>query len=244
MHRAGCDPADVLSMAKAVAAREELVLEGLMTHLAVADEPGNDFTEEQLRRFEAVRGDLRDAGLEPPMVHAANSAGALLWPAARYDMVRCGIAMYGSPPAPELAGALPGLKVAMDLTAAVSQVRRVEAGEAISYGQRYRLERPSTIAVVPVGYGDGVPRRLGHVGGEVLVAGRRYPIAGAVTMDQLMVDCGDDPVRVGDRVVLIGRDGNEEITAAELARRAGTIAYEIVTSVGARVPRVHVGATA
>jgi len=239
MHRAGCDPADAVTLARSVAARDELLLEGLMTHLAVADEPDHSATAIQLACFDEVRTGLAEAGIEPAVVHAANSAATLTRPETRFDLVRCGIALYGIPPAPALAGHA-SLRPVLRLQAEVAQVRRVAAGEGVSYGLRYRLERDATIAVVPVGYGDGVPRRLGEVGGEVLIGGARYPISGTVTMDQLMVDCGDSDVAVGDEVVLIGSQGDEEITATEWAQRLGTIAYEITCGVGARVPRVYV----
>ena len=119
-------------------------------------------------------------------------------------------------------------------------VKRVPAGEGISYGLRHRTERETTVATVPIGYADGVPRRLGLAGGCVLVGGRRRPILGVVTMDQLMVDCGDDPVEVGDEVVLLGRQGDQEVTAEEWAGRLDTIAYEIVCGIGPRVPRTYV----
>lgn len=236
MHRAGCDPEEALGLAKAVASHGELVLEGLMTHFAVADELDHPATEAQLGSFRAVLAELEDAGVTPPIVHAANSAAAMTRPEARYDLVRCGIALYGIPPAPALDGRL-DLVPAMSLSAEVSQVRRVDRGDGVSYGLRYRLERPATIATVPIGYADGVPRRLGHVGGEVLVGGRRRSIAGTVTMDQIMVDCGDDEVSPGDDVVLIGRQGVEEITASDWAVLLDTIAYEITCGIGARVPR-------
>ena len=237
MHRVGAAPDEAVAIAMAVANRPELVLEGLWTHFAVADEPDNPFTRAQLDRFNAVVDDLAGFGVRARMLHACNSAGAMTAPEARFDMVRCGIALYGLSPSPELAGAV-DLEPAMALKAAVSYVKRVDAGEAVSYGLRYRLERRSSVATVPVGYADGVPRRLGAAGGEVLVGGRRRPIAGTVTMDQLLVDCGDDAsVRPGDEVVLIGRQGDETITAWEWAERTGTIAYEIVCAISARVPR-------
>ena len=169
-------------------------------------------------------------------MHAANTAGALAFPAARYDLVRPGIGIFGIPPAPELASARRVEPGALG-EGAVSFVKRVPAGAAISYGLRYRVERPVNIATVPIGYGDGVPRNLAEAGGEVLVRGRRRPIAGTVTMDQLMVDLGDDDIEVGEEVVLIGRQGAETVTAAEWAARLGTIPYEIVCNIGPRVPR-------
>jgi alanine racemase len=172
-------------------------------------------------------------------VHAANSAGLIAHPASRYDLVRAGIALYGIDPCPELAGRV-DLRPAMALKARVSYVKEVPAGDRISYGLRYRFDRPSTVATVPIGYADGVTRRLSAVGGEVLL-GRRRPIAGTVTMDQIMVDCGDDgAVAVGDEVVLIGSQGDDEITAADWARLLDTIGYEVICGVGARVPRVYV----
>jgi alanine racemase len=194
----------------------------------------------QLAAFDAVLDELSERGLRPPVVHAANSAGLLAQPAAaRYDLVRLGIALYGVPPAPDLAGRLP-LRPALTLKARVSHVKELPAGARLSYGLRYELGRPSVIATVPAGYADGVPRNLGLTGGEVLVRGRRHPIAGTVTMDQLMVDAGDGPVEVGDEVVLLGRQGTEEITATDWATRLGTIAYEIVSGIGPRVPRRYV----
>lgn len=238
MHRVGCDPGDAVALADSIAARDELVLDGLMTHLAVADEPDHPGTDDQLGLFTACRDDLAAHGHDPAVVHAANSAATILRPDARLDLVRCGIAVYGVPPAPELVDRVP-LEPAMSLVAEVSQVRRVPAGDGVSYGLGYRLEKPAWIAVVPLGYGDGVPRRLGDVGGHVIIGGKRRPIAGVVTMDQFMVDCGDDDVEPGDGVVLIGRQGAEAITATEWAVKLGTIGYEITCAIGARVPRTY-----
>ncbi|MGQ0521496.1 MAG: alanine racemase [Actinomycetota bacterium] len=246
MHRVGADPRDVVAVARAVAGARTLRLDALWTHLAVADEPAqDDFTAGQLRRFEEVRDALASEGLQPDLLHAANSAGALAQPAARYDLVRCGIAVYGHAPGPALAGAA-ALRPALALKARVSMVRRLAAGARPSYGRRYAVPEPgSVIATVPLGYADGVPRRLGAVGGEVLVGGRRRPIAGTVTMDQLMVDCGPGAgVVPGDEVVLLGRQGDAEVTAEEWAERLDTISYEILCGIGPRVPRVAIGAQA
>ncbi len=239
MHRVGADPADAVALATRVASRPELRLEGLLTHCAVADEPDNPFTDEQLARFADVRRALAAAGLEPAVVHAANSAAALLRPDARFDLVRCGIAIYGIEPAPGLDGGV-DLQPAMSLKARVSHVKTVAAGEAVSYGLRHRFTRDTVVATVPIGYADGVRRSLGADGGEVLIGGRRRPIAGTVTMDQITVDCGTDAsVAVGDEVVLIGSQGDHRITATEWAQLTGTIAYEIVCGIGPRVPRHH-----
>jgi alanine racemase len=162
---------------------------------------------------------------------------------SHYDLVRCGIALYGLSPAPAL-DALPAvaeLRPALALRAEVSLAKPVDAGERLSYGLRYRVEQRSTIATVPIGYADGVRRRLSAVGGEVLIGGKRRPIAGTVTMDQITIDCSHDAVRRGDEVVLIGSQGNEHIGAEEWARLLDTIGYEIVCGIGSRVPRRYRG---
>ena len=240
MHRAGCDASDARALAESIATRDELRLEGVLTHLAVADEPDNPYTPQQLDRFDVVLDELRRAGLAFDVVHAANSAALLEFAdRARFDLVRCGIAVYGVPPAPGLAGRVP-LRPAMAVKARVSHVKRLPAGARLSYGLRYTMPREGTVATVPVGYADGVPRALSATGGEVLIGGRRHPMAGTVTMDQLMVDVGDAAVEVGDEVVLLGRAGDAEITADEWAERLGTIGYEIVCGIGRRVPRTYV----
>jgi len=241
MHRVGAAPADALALVKAVEAAAGLRFAGLWTHFPVADEPDKDAaTEAQLERLANVAAELTAAGLAPPMLHASNSAGALAHPAARLDMVRCGIALYGYAPCAPRGGPVE-LRPALSLKARVSHVQRLPAGERISYGWRYQLAEESVIATVPLGYADGVTRALAAAEGQVLVAGKRRPIAGTVTMDQLMVDCGAGEVAVGDEVVLIGRQGSEAIWADEWAGRLDTIAYEVLCGIGPRVPRVTVG---
>ncbi|MGH9038700.1 MAG: alanine racemase [Acidimicrobiia bacterium] len=241
MHRVGCDPADAADLARAVRRHGELALDGLLTHLAAADAPSeSEFTTAQLDRFEAVRSELARARIRPRVVHAANSAGLLAGTRGRFSLVRCGIALYGIAPAPGLAG-VADLRPALSLRARVANVRRLAAGERVSYGLKYRLDSESTVAVVPMGYADGVSRRLGEVGGEVLIGGRRRRIAGVVTMDQLMVDLGSDTCEPGAEVVLVGRQGDEEITAAEWAELLGTIPYEVCCAIGPRVPRRYRG---
>ena len=237
MHRVGCDPADALSIAAAVGAAPGLRLEGLYSHLAVADEPDHPFTAQQVAVFDRVLGELAAAGVRPEVVHLANSAGALAHPSARRSLVRAGIALYGISPGAGVDHVAVALRPALSLHARVSLVRRVRAGERISYGLRHTFATDTTVAVLPIGYADGVPRRLFAVGGEVLIGGHRRPIVGVVTMDQLMVDMGDDDVAVGDHAVLIGRQGDDEITAAEWADRLGTIGYEIVCGLSRRIER-------
>jgi alanine racemase len=237
MHRVGAAPADAVALAQALGALGELQLEGVCTHLPVADEPDNPYTPDQLARFDAVVAEMRAAGVDVGLVHAANSAGTLVQPAARYDLVRCGIAVYGIPPAPELRDRA-DLRPALTLTSEVSFVKRVAAGEGVSYGHRQRTAAETVIATVPIGYADGVFRSLPLAGQDVLVKGERRPMIGVVTMDQLMVDCGpQSDVRVGDEVVLLGEQGGEWITPDEWAGRLGTIAYEVVCAIGARVAR-------
>ncbi len=239
MHRVGVDPADAATLVAAVRGSAGLELEGLWTHFAVADEPDDPFTGEQLDRFRRVLDELDTVGGRPPVVHVANSAATLTRPDTHADLVRCGIALYGVPPAPALAGSAP-LRPALRLVARVREVRRVEAGETVSYGRRWTAHTPARVATIPVGYADGLRRSASLHGVEVLVRGRRCPLVGAVTMDQAMVAVPDD-VSVGDEVVLIGRQGDREITATEVAGRLGTIAYEILTDLGPRLPRVEVG---
>jgi len=242
MHRVGCRPEAAPVLAERVAAHGALRLEGIGTHLAAADGPDPTATEGQLDAFEVVLAAVTRAVGRPSVVHAANSAGAVAFPRARYDLVRLGISVYGVVPAPELVGRV-DLRPVLALEAGVSFVKDLPAGARVSYGWRYELARPARIATVPVGYADGVPRALGTRGGEVLVGGRRCPIAGTVTMDQLMVDVGDADVAVGDPVVLIGRQGDEVILADEWATRLDTIPNEILTRFGGRLPRHHVGGT-
>jgi alanine racemase len=239
MHRVGAAPADTVRLALAVSQQPGLALEGLWTHLAVADAPADPFTALQAERFQAVADELAAHGVRPPLLHVSNSAGTLAHPTCRYDLVRCGIALYGVPPSPALQGAA-DLQPALSLRSRVSYAREVAPGDGISYGLRYRPGRPSHVVTVPIGYADGVPWRLGVTGGEVLIGGRRRPIAGSVTMDQILVDCADDShVGPGDEVVLLGRQESEEITAWEWAERVGTISYEVVCGIGPRVRRLY-----
>lgn len=242
MSRDGAVPADwpaLVSAAATAQAAGTIEVVGVYSHLACADAPGDPSVEGQRAAFEAALRVVAAAGLRPRLRHLANSAATLTVPAARYDLVRAGIAVYGLSPIPALGDF--GLRPAMTLTAAVALAKRVPAGSGVSYGLRYRTERETTLAVVPVGYADGVRRAAYDAGIEVLVAGRRRRVAGTVCMDQFVVDVGDDPVAAGDEVVLFGPGDRGEPTAAEWARRLGTISYEVVTGIGARAHRVYTG---
>jgi len=234
MHRVGVWPPEGAPEFVRRVQAAGLEVEGLFTHFARSEED-EVTTKEQLARFLEATDAVRAAGVSPRLLHAANSGATILHPDSHLDLVRPGIALYGIEPAPGV-GAHLGLLPALTWRSQVSAVKRLEAGEATSYGHRYRLERDAWVAVVPVGYADGYPRQLTNVG-EVLIRGRRCPIAGTVTMDQVIVDCGDDEVGIGEEVVLIGSQGNETIGADALGRSFGTIGYEIVTRIGARVPR-------
>ena len=238
MHRMGVSPNEAVQLAKFVQSYDSLSIEGVYTHFAVADDPAHPANTEQMSRFTDSLRALEDAGVNPPLVHAANSAAALANPDSRFSMVRLGIAMYGLRPGPGVADLCTGLIPVMSLKARVSAARWVDAGEAVSYGLRTPLGKPSLIATVPLGYADGVPRRLGSTDICVLVNGVPRRIAGTVTMDQFMIDCEQDSsVTIGDEVVLIGRQGDARVSADDWADALGTIGYEIVCGIGPRVFR-------
>jgi alanine racemase len=247
MGRMGVAPDAVDDVVDLLVSSRSIELEGIYTHLSVADGSSADdraFTRGQIGQFGEVVVALALRGVTPRLVHIANSAGALGYPEARLSMVRAGLSIYGYLPNAWLASALEEKKVrletALTLRAKVSAVRRAQVGNRPSYGRHRALDAPATLATIPFGYADGYPRRLFAAGAEVLINATRYPLAGMVTMDQLVVDCGDDPVQPGDDVVLLGRQGGEEITADEWASRADTISWEILCGIGARVPRVLV----
>ena len=238
MHRVGCRPDQAVAIADHIAAAPSVQLEGVWTHCARADEDDPTFTNEQLDRFDAVLADLAAAGHRPPLVHAANSAGVIAHQRSHYGMVRTGIALYGVTPSPEMDGRVE-LEPAMRLVSEVAHVQALGAGEGVSYGHFQSTREDSTLATVPIGYADGIRRDLSAHGGEVLIRGRRHPIIGRVTMDQLIVDCRNHEVEPGDEVVLIGSQGDAAISAEEIAGRLDTIGYEVLCAVSARVPRVY-----
>ena len=247
MHRVGTAPEDLPAIAGAIMAEPLLELEGIWTHLPVADGDAADreYTERQLDLFDRLVAELEAFGIGAPLLHAANTAGAIAFPRARLNLVRCGLGLYGYLPGASVQEAFDAqaggeqLRPAMALKARVVAVRTLDAGERPSYGRRRPLPVRSLVATVPIGYADGVPRALFDGGFEVLIGGVRRPLAGTVTMDQIVVDCGEDEsVRPGDEVVLLGRQGDEIITADDWAAMVGTISYEVVCGVGPRMPRV------
>lgn len=232
MHRVGAAPELTTALVEQVRRSPHLELEGLWTHFAVADEDPV-FTREQIERFMPLTEDL-----DVPIAHMANTAGAILFPEARADMCRVGLGIYGLHPCDDTRERV-DLRPAMRVVSRVTLVRRLGKGSRPSYGRVKELAKDTTVATVPIGYGDGYSRGLSREG-VVLIGGRRRRLAGRVTMDQIMVDVDDDEVAVGDEVVLMGSQGDEEITADELAALLGTITYEVVVSVGPRIPRRYV----
>jgi alanine racemase len=241
MHRVGADPPDAMRLMRAAAIDARVDVAGLWTHFAVAEEDA-EFTKRQAEALLTMQASLGAEGIAAPMLHAANTAGALEYPDARFDMVRVGLGIYGLRPAPGV-GAAVELVPAMRVVSRVSLIRRLAAGERPSYGRARPMPSTGTVATVPIGYADGVARRLSAVGGQVLIRGRRYPFAGTVSMDQIVVDVGADLVEPGDEVVVLGTQGPDAITAEEWADRLDTINYEIVCDFGPRLPRRYIGGT-
>ncbi|MEV5772670.1 alanine racemase [Streptomyces antimycoticus] len=242
--RSGCQPADwpaLVDEARAAEAEGAIRVTGLWSHFACADEPGHPSIGAQLSVFRDMVAHAEQAGLRPEVRHLANSPATLTVPESHFDLVRTGIATYGISPSSELGAAADfGLRPVMTLSAALASVKRVPGGHGVSYGHRYVTPGETTLALVPVGYGDGIPRHASGTG-PVLVAGKWRTIAGTVAMDQFVVDLGGDTAAPGDEAVLFGPGDRGEPTAEDWARAVGSIAYEIVTRISARIPRVYVG---
>lgn len=239
LSRGGATLADwpsVIDTALEAQAAGHLSVVGLWSHFASADEPGNPSVGVQLAAFGEAVTLAEKAGITPEVRHIANTAAAIEVPEARYDLVRIGGGIYGLSTLP--GGAPPWLRPAMTLRARLALVKRVPAGAGVSYGHRYVTSRETTLGLVPLGYADGVPRSARGLP-LVFARGRRWPIAGTVCMDQFVIDFGDEPVGVGDEVVLFGPGDGGEPTAQEWGDTLGTISYEIATGIGARVPRCY-----
>jgi len=238
MGRFGLLPREVLDFIRAISELPGLVLEGLYTHFAMADAADKAYTLQQFRTYLEVVRQLEEAGFTIPIKHVANSAATLDLSQAHLDMVRCGIALYGLRPSSEVEPTIP-LCPALTLKSRVARVRTLPAGSCISYGCTYTTTEPTPVALVPVGYGDGYHRLISNRG-QVLIHGQRAPIVGRVCMDQFVVKVSNIPdVQQDDEVVLIGRQGDDEITAEEVATWAETINYEVTTSLLPRVARVY-----
>lgn len=244
MGRAGIAPADLAGLLEHCKTLPELILTGLMSHFACADEADKSSAHEQMTQFHHVREMASAYAFQ--YCHLANSAGIFELPAAHLDAVRPGIAIYGLKPSAELSNPrVAQLQPVLELRSRVTYVKQVPAHTGLSYGHTFRTERASRIATVPIGYGDGLNRSLSNRL-DVLIHGQRCAQVGRITMDQCLVDVTDlpEPAVQGDDVTLIGRQGDQEITADEIALKLGTINYEVVTALAARVPRVAASTTA
>jgi alanine racemase len=236
MHRLGLRHDNLARTVPAVLAAPNLEVAGVYTHFATADTPGDELFARQCRNFESARRTLAALGVTGCVQHAANSGALLAEPATWFDLVRPGLLMYGVAP-PAFAGRV-AVRPVMSLRSRVAAVKGVRVGESIGYGGRFVARRPTTMAVVPAGYADGLDTRL-EGRGFVLVHGRRVPIVGSVSMDMITLDVTGMPVEPGDEVVITGRQGDDEITVGEMARWVGTIPYELLCRVGPRVARVY-----
>ncbi len=236
MHRVGLLADDVPAAIERIARLPGIDVEGVWSHLAVADIPDHPFTRKQLELFDDLTARIARAGIDIRFRHIANSAATLSLPASHLDLVRCGIAIYGLWPSAHLVNAA-NLQSVLSLRSRITMSKEVPAGDAVSYGLRYELRKASRVVTVPAGYADGYDRRLSGRA-DVLIAGSRYKVSGTVCMDQFMVDVGDDDIGVGEVATLIGADGSDTITAEEIARFTETINYEITARIPSRVPRV------
>jgi alanine racemase len=236
MGRVGAQQESALGLAHRLHEDPDISFEGLFTHFASADEADNTTTDRQERLFRRILAELESLGLRPPLVHAANSAASITRPSAHFDMLRLGIAMYGLHPSEECL--LPsGFRPALAWKAVLSHIKMLPPGSGVSYGHEYFTRKHERIGTIPIGYADGFRR---NVENQVLVGGKVVPIVGRVCMDQVLVQLDQVPkARVMDEVVIIGAQGNERISAEDVARRWKTNNYEVVCSIGARVPRLY-----
>ncbi len=231
------EPTAALTLAVRLGESEQVDLVGAMTHFATADEPDDKFFEIQLDRFSEFAAEIKRRWPDA-VIHAANSAATLREPRSHFDLVRCGIAVYGMDPFGK-DPAEQGLMPALDLSSYVAQLKLCKAGESVGYGRRFISKNDTTIAVLPIGYGDGVRRALTN-NFDVLIDGQRYPVVGTVSMDSITVDVGaSTSIAVGDEAILIGTQGVESILAEEWAEKLDTVNYEVTCGISARVPRVY-----
>jgi alanine racemase len=238
MGRLGLPASELLTFLDAVLRWKSIRIEGFMTHLADSDGDDSSHTEQQLKCFRGLLEQIEQRGMTVPFVHVANSAAIMRYPQSHFSLVRPGIMLYGYHTLPD-AVPCPHLQPVLSLRAMIVQLRTIKPGETVSYNRTFVAKRPSTIAVLPIGYADGYNRQLSNKG-FVLIDGKRAPIVGLICMDMTMVDVTDIPsVRVGDCVTLIGRQGQEAIWADEIAGWTRTIPYETLCAIGSRIPRVY-----
>jgi alanine racemase len=246
MGRIGCRPEEAAELARFIVEHKSLVLGGVATHLAVSDSAAEDdirYTKEQLRRFREAVDSIRNAGIDPGIVHAANTGAVCFHDDAFFDMVRPGILLYGYAPAGTLepVGSLPAVKPVMEFVSRIVFIKQVRRGETVSYGRTWTADRDTMVATIPAGYGDGLPRRLGTKvpcnDFQVFIRNRWYPLIGRICMDQFMVDLGPNTdIKRWEEVTIFGGDAR---SAADIAAQLGTISYEIVCGINKRVPRVY-----
>ena len=236
MHRVGVRPNEIIELANYVV-ELGIQLEGVFTHFALASSPKDPFNRSQIELFDRVLEELSEAGHTPQLLHQANTAATLEWPETHRSMVRVGIGLYGTEPSKFFSERFKelGLKPAVWLRSEVSYLQTVESGEGVGYGHRWRAGKNTRIATIPIGYADGIFRGWWD-GGEVLIGGAHWPIRGVVTMDSLIAEV-DDSIEVGDEVVLLGAQEDSFLAVSDVAEVLGTIGYEILTSLGARIPR-------
>lgn len=236
MNRIGIPANEGIVFIKKMQPLPGIVFEGIFSHLSTADEQDKEYAKHQIKTFNKVIVDLKTEGLLPPKVHLANSAGIIDLSLAHYNLVRPGIILYGMYPSAEVETNKLQLRPVFSLKTQVVFEKRVPQGSAISYGRKYTTSGETTIVTIPIGYADGWSRRLSGKA-EALIAGKRFPIVGTICMDLCMVDVGDEPVEIGQEVVLIGSQGTERITAEEISTHLGTINYEVTCMISDRVPR-------
>ncbi len=239
MGRAGIDWRQAVDFAMKISGFVNLNIKGLYTHFACADSKNKDFTLQQIQRFQEVVDGLAAAGLNVPLKHTANSGAILDVPASFFDMVRLGVSMYGCYPSSETSESIL-LKPAMTLKSRIMALKNIEAGGSIGYNRTFKAKSNTKVAQIPIGYADGYNRKLSNRG-VVLIRGKRYPVVGTVSMDQIMVEIGEkSQIEIGDEVVLMGCQEGEEVSVYEISRLLETIPYEVITSISERVPRVYV----
>jgi alanine racemase len=228
------------ALVKELHSMKNIVLDGAFTHFAAADETDPAYTEEQIKRLDKMLNIIRESGIHLKWIHASNTAGVFQFPRANYNMVRCGIGLYGYYPSHDvMKNATVSLLPVMQWETEVVHIKDVDANSCISYGRTYSASTSRRVATLPVGYADGYNRLLSNRG-SVLIHGKRAPVIGRVCMDQIMIDVTNIPeANIGSKVVLLGEQGKEKITADELADLCGTISYEILTSISERVPRIY-----
>jgi alanine racemase len=238
MRRDGIEPTEAVEFMRVCAELQNVEIIGVCTHFATSDDADKTFVNEQLERFKNCVEVLKSAGFTFQYVHAANTGAIADLQDAYFNLIRPGISLYGYHPSDVLQNPM-DLKPIMRLKTRIISLRRIPAGESVSYARRYFTTDETTIGSIPIGYGDGFPRALTNRA-EVLIRGKRYNQVGAICMDQCMVDLGDEDIHIGEEVILLGKQGGEEITAAEIAAKLGTIVYEVLTNISARVPRVYI----